>query len=252
MANLSDMVSLRLNGVELNRLSLGGKTIWTKPPSYRYKIVEYLTFNGDGYVDTMYVPEDYDAEAKLSVSLTLTYESVVEDTRVTVALMGASDGTNYIGTYQVTEYANNVSATHVGYYAGTKNAGITYPQMLGVKTTITSRNRADYMRIEALADGADKKTAEQVVSGSILLGRSLYVGRCNGVSTSGLKGLVYSVKMGTYNGTLTPYQPTTLYASLIPVVSASGMVGMFDTVRELFCPASGTVTAGPDTGEFIV
>jgi hypothetical protein len=140
----------------------------------------------------------------------------------------------------------------LGYYAGTKNAGVTYPQMLGTKTTISARNRADYMRIEALADGADKKSAEQVVTGTIKLGKSIYVGRCNGSPNPGFKGAVHEVRFGLYNGTLTPYEPSVLTASAIPVVAASGAVGLYDTVRDLLCVASGTVIAGPDTGEFIV
>lgn len=252
MPTLSDFIKLSLDGHELDKLTIGGKTAWVKPPSWRYRIVEYLYFSGDGYVDMMYVPEDYDAEGKMSASITLTYQSVASAERVTVALMGATDGTNYIGTYQATEYPNNNALMSMGYYAGTKNAGITYPQMLGVKTTISARNRVDYMRIEALADGADKKSAEQVVSGAIKLGKSIYVGRCNGSQNPGLTGAVHAVKFGLYNGNLTPYEPTVLTASAIPVVTASGAAGLYDTVRDLFCVASGTVVAGPDTGEFIV
>jgi hypothetical protein len=63
---------------------------------------------------------------------------------------------------------------------------------------------------------------------------------------------VHEVRFGLYNGTLTPYEPSVLTASAIPVVAASGAVGLYDTVRDLLCVASGTVVAGPDTGEFIV
>lgn len=252
MPTLSDFVKLTIGGHEIDKLTIGGDTVWVKPPSWRYKIVEYLYFGGDGYVDMMYVPEDYDADGKMSSSITVTYQSALSAERATVALMGATDGTNYIGTYQVTEYPNNSASLSIGYYAGTKNAGVIYPQMLGVRTTISARNRADYMRIEVLADGADKKSAEQVVSGTIKIGKSIYVGRCNGSQNPGFTGAVHEVKFGLYNGTLTPYQPTVLNASAIPVVTASGAPGLYDTVRDLFCVARGTVIAGPDTGEFIV
>lgn len=252
MPTLADFAKITLGGHEIDKLTIDGKTVWVKPPSWRYKIVEYLYFSGDGYVDMMYIPEDYDADGKMSASLTVTYQGVASSERATVALMGATDGVNYIGTYQVTEYPNNSALMSLGYYAGTKNAGVTYPQMLGVKTIISARNRVDYMRIEALAEGADKKSAEQVVSGTIKLGKSIYVGRCNGSPNPGFTGAVHAVEFGLYNGTLTPYEPTVLTASAISVVTASGEPGLYDTVRDLFCVARGTVIAGPDTGEFIV
>jgi hypothetical protein len=251
MPTLSDFVKLTLEGHEINELTIGGKTVWVKPPSYRFKLVEYLSFFGDGYVDSRFIPETYETDGRVSISLTVNYIARYDTADEFVYMSGATDGTNYSATFLMRQYKNTPSNNTFGYYGGSKILGIYYPTLLGVRTTINGANNPTYNKFETFGVDGTHRFTEGDSAGSNIIGKPLYVGGCNG-KERGMVGDIFECEIGSYAGKLNPYSPTTLRASMLPAVDVAGNLGMYDSIRDLFCRAYGTVTAGPETGEYIM
>ena len=247
MPTLADFVKLSLDGHEIDKLTIGGKIVWVKAPSYTYKLVEYITLSGDGYVDLQYIPESYQTDGNLSLSVTLEYQTVYDGNDQTVYISGSTDGSNYAGCIAYRQYRGQPDYNTLRAFAGTKNTQFYYSKLGTEKTTIIIKHSSSFIILRALDPAGQEAYAENYVQGSIMLNKSLYIGNCNGLSARGMIGKISDVGLGTYSDSSVAGR----LASLKPAVSADGAVGLYDVIRNIFCPAVGTVTAGPETGEYI-
>ena len=250
--NISSFAGFSLNGKDLVRLELGGRTIWTKPPAYRYKMVEYLEFFGDGHVDTQFIQENVVGTAGFTMGLELDYETQYDVTTQRVYVSGATDGTDYVGAFAYIQYQLAQSNNTAMLLNGQSSAMMYYPTLSAGRAYLYARIRPTYMRQEVVSGDGKLRIAEAAITGNVALGMPIYIGSCNGTDQRSLIGKIYNAWFGSYASSVNPITPTTRLADMMPAVAADGSVGMYDTLRDVFCRAYGTVTPGPETGEVVL
>lgn len=242
MMELSDKSSLILDGHALVNLYADGKLIWGEGSAYEQ--LEYVYFEGNSYIDTGYLPIEYDDGAAM-YSITLKLNA--ENSGAHYQIFGSSDGTNYssgIGFY------NNTKVLSV--HGGTVTANRIIREFCNQKVTVCSATTPTYI---CFRTDVENYTGEvgQNFSGEMPTTGTVYVGSVSGKDPQfKMVGEIYEFIVAEYSRPLTvPLTNKTYRLHLVPCRRvADGEVGMYDLVSDTFFTnaGEGTLTAGPVVG----